>query len=239
MGKYLLAVLAALLVGVTKTGLPGLGILIVPLFALVLPARASTGALLPLLIAGDIIAVLYYRQRAVWPKLLRLLPWAAAGVVLGYLAMGRIADAQFQPLLGAVILGLLALNLWRERRPAASFPGRWWFAAAMGLLAGVTTMIANAAGPVMVIYLLAMGLSRTEFIATGAWYFFLVNCLKVPFSMSLGLINRGSLALDAPLALAVAAGAAIGIGLAKRIPEKAFNRLVQVLTLAAAVRMLW
>ena len=162
--QYMLAGFCALLVGVTKTGLPGLGILIVPLFAVVLPARVSTGALLPLLMAGDVIAVTYYRRMAVWPRLVRLLPWTAAGIVLGYLAMDRLAEARFRPLLGAVIIVLLAVNFWRERRPNASFPSRWWFAAVMGLLAGITTMFANAAGPVMVIYLLAMGLPRTEFI---------------------------------------------------------------------------
>jgi uncharacterized membrane protein YfcA len=195
--------------------------------------------LLPLLIAGDIIAEAYYRRQAVWPRLLRLLPWAAAGIFLGYLAMGRLADSQFRPMLGAVILALLAANLWRERRPAAAFPGRWWFAAVMGLLAGVTTMFANAAGPVMTIYLLAMGLEPAEFIATGAWFFFIVNCLKVPFSVSLGLINRDSMLLDAQLVALVGAGALLGILLLRRLPSRAFNRIVQVLTLAAALRMMW
>lgn len=236
---WTLAGFCSFLVGLTKTGIPGLGILIVPLFAEVLPARASTGALLPLLILGDVFAVLYYRRHAAWSHLVRLLPWAAVGIVIGWLLMGRIRDAQLKPLLGGIVLFLLALHLWRGRAKGgdAPVPSQWWVAAAIGLLAGVTTMLTNAAGAIMVIFLTAMRLPKEEFLGTGSWYFLILNLVKVPFSASLGLITASSLLLDAVLAGGVLIGCAVGILVARRVPQKAFAAVVLVLAAGSAVRM--
>jgi hypothetical protein len=235
------------MVGLMKTGLPGMSTLVVPLFAMVLPARQSTGALLPLLILGDAIAVVVYRRSADWRALLRLLPWAVAGIGCGWLLMGRIDDRLMRPILGALVLVMLAVNLWRtvpraghrtaSTRGEAPVPTGWWFAAIMGLLAGATTMVANAAGPVMMIYLLSMRLSKEKFIGTGAWFFFFINWIKVPFSAGLGLITAQSLLLDGVLAGGVLLGAAAGILVARRIPEKAFSVIMQALTAAAAVSL--
>jgi uncharacterized protein len=236
--QWIVAGISSLMVGLMKTGLPALSTLVVPLFALVLPARQSTGALLPLLILGDAIAVVVYRRSADWRALLRLLPWAAGGIVAGWLLMGRIDDRLMRPVLGAVVLVMLAVNLWRTASArGAPVPTQWWFAAVMGILAGATTMVANAAGPVMMIYLLAMRLSKEKFIGTGAWFFFFINWIKVPFSAGLGLITPSSLLLGAVLAGGVVAGAAAGILVAKRIPEKAFDIAMQALTAVAAVTL--
>ena len=237
--QWVTAAACSLMVGLTKTGLPALATLIVPLFAMVLPARASTGALLPLLIFGDAIAVLSYRRTAVWRHLVRLLPWAVGGIVIGFFLMGRIDDRIMRPVLGGVVLVMLAASTWRDiaTRGKAAVPTQWWFAAIMGLLAGTTTMVANAAGPVMMIYLLAMRLPKDEFIGTSAWFFFFVNWIKLPFSAGLGLITPQSLLLDAVLAGGVLVGAAAGILTARRIPEKAFGIAMLALTAVAAVRM--
>lgn len=245
--QWALGVACALMVGLTKTGLPGLGILFVPLFAMVLPARASTGALLPLLMVGDLIAVVWYRRKAVWGHLARLLPWAGAGIGIGFLLLGRIDDRTLRPVLGALIIAMLAFNVWRERvwesptkrtRPLPAIPTAWWFAAIMGLLAGATTMLANAAGPIMLVYLVAMRLPKDEFLGTGAWFFAIVNAAKVPFSASLGLITGSSLALDAVLAAGVIAGSAVGILTARRMPERVFSVGVQALALASSILLL-
>jgi hypothetical protein len=153
--------------------------------------------------------------------------------------MGRIDDAIMRPVLGALVLVMLGVSIGRDfaSRGTVSVPTRWWFAAVMGLLAGTTTMVANAAGPVMMIYLLAMRLPKEEFIGTSAWFFFFVNWIKVPFSAALGLITVPSLLLDAVLAGGVLAGAAAGILAARRIPQKAFHVTMLALTAAAAVRM--
>jgi uncharacterized protein len=238
-GKWALASVTAFFVGVAKTGLPGLGILLPPLFAEVLPARVSTGALLPLLITADAFAVLFWRRHGSWSHLVRLLPWAVVGIIAGYFALGRVNDQQMRYVMGAVVLVMLGVNVYREyvMGKEAPIPSSWWFAAITGLLAGATTMVANAAGPVMMVYLLSMRLPKEKFIGTAAWYFFILNWFKVPFSVSLGLITAESLTFDAILAVGVVAGAFAGLYLGKKIPEKAFMITIQVLTLISAVRM--
>lgn len=238
-GKWVVAAVTALCVGVAKTGIPALGILLAPLFAEVLPARVSTGALLPLLILADSFAVLFWRRHGSWKHLLRLLPWAFVGIIAGYFAMGWINDQQMRYVIGAIVIVMLGVHVYREYvlGKEAAIPTAWWFAALAGFLAGATTMIANAAGPVTMIYLLSMRLPKNEFIGTSAWFFFILNWSKVPFSLNLGLVTPDSLLFDAVLAGGVVAGAVGGLFLVKRIPEKAFMIAVQALTLVSAVRM--
>jgi len=234
-----LAAFTAVCAGISKTGVPALGILLAPLFAEVLPARVSTGALLPILICADAFAVIFWRRHGSWKHLVRLLPWAVAGIVVGFFALGRVNDQQMRYVLGGIVIVMLAVHVYREYilGAEASIPNTWWFAAIAGFLGGATTMVANAAGPVMMIYLLSMRLPKDQFIGTSAWFFFIVNWIKVPFSVGLGLINADSLVFNAVLVPGVVAGAFAGLYLAKRIPEKAFMIAIQVLTLASAVKM--
>jgi len=239
LGWVILAV-SAFLIGLSKTGIPGLGILIVPLVAAVIPARASTGVILPMLIVADIFAVWYYKRHAVWPHLIRLIPWAMTGIVLGSLAMKKVNDQQLRPIIGVIVLVMLGLNYWRNRRKdEMTIPTQWWFAAIMGLLAGVTTMMANAAGPIMAIYLLAMQLPKNEFLGSGAWYFLLMNCFKVPFSANLGLINPQSLQINLLNMPIIVGGAVAGIYTARFISEKVFVDIIQILAFGAAIKLLW
>jgi uncharacterized membrane protein YfcA len=237
--QWVLAAACGLLVGVSKTGVPGIGTLVVPLFVMVLPARASTGALLPLLVLGDLFAVGWYRRHAVWSHLLRLLPLSAAGVVLGFLAMGRISDRELKYVIASLVLGLLAFSLWRSFRAPGEPSGAsaWWLAVVLGVLAGVATMLANAASPIMLVYLLTMRLPKNQFLGTSAWFFLCINLFKVPFSAVLGLITPASLAFDLALAPAVVGGALLGVLLARRLSEKAFTISAQVLTAAAAIKL--
>src|SRR5208337_1947170 len=163
--------------------------------------------------------------------------WAVVGIVAGYFAMGRINDQQMRYVMGAIVIVMLGVNVYREyvMGKDAPIPTSWWFAAIAGFLAGATTMVANAAGPVTMIYLLSMRLPKKEFIGTSAC-FFILNWLKVPFSISLGLISVPSLEFDALLVPAVVGGAFAGLYLAKGIPEKAFMIAVQALTFLSAVR---
>lgn len=228
---------AALVAGISKTGVPGLGILSVPLAALAMPAKESTGLLLPLLSAGDLGAVGLNFRGARWPIVLRLLPWTLVGIVAGYFVMGTIPDAAFKPLLGGLILTLLALDLVRKRKGLALPQGNRVAAAAAGILAGFCTMLANAAGPLMSIYLLAMGLSKEDFIGTQAWFFLIVNLAKWPFSLGLGLITAQSFRVDLFLLPAVAAGELLGFLLLKRLPQKAFNTVARVLAALGGIKL--
>jgi len=233
--------LCAFLIGFSKTGIPGLGILIVPLLAAIFPARASTGVMLPMLIIADLFAVAYYRRHAVWRHLAGLLPWAMVGIALGWLFMGRVDDVQLRPIIGGIVLVLIVLQVYRETDPDQDrdIPSVWWFAAVTGLAAGIFTMMANAAGPIMILYLMAMRLPKQEFIGTGAWYYFLMNWFKVPFSAQLKLINAESLRLNLIMVPVIAVGAVIGILVLHRIPQKAFSVVIIVLATLAAVYLLF
>ena len=238
--EWLFAIAGAIMVGVCKMGFPS-GILFIPLFAAIIPAKASTGVVLPLLIMGDVLAVSIYRRHASWGHIARLFPWTFAGVVTGYILLGRISDNQLKPVIGIIILVMLALNAWRNWRsdPDVRVPARMIVAAPAGMFAGITTMMANAAGPVMTVYMLAMKLPKTAFIGTAAWYFCLLNLVKVPFSANLDLINAESLKFNLVLAPALVAGAGLGFVLVRRIPERPFNIVVQVLAAIGGIYLLW
>jgi uncharacterized membrane protein YfcA len=221
-----------------KSGFSGLGMVAVVLMALVMPARASTGALLTILLTADIYAVLAFRRHAVWPHVLRLLPAALVGIVSGYFLMPLVPDGAFRPFIGWLTLALLALMLLQRTTRladvAASHPA---IALPMGWLGGATTMLANAAGPVMSIYLLACRLPKMEFVGTGAWFFFVVNLTKFPFSVALGLITRDSLLLTLTLAPLVLTGGITGRWLLTKINQRLFEALLITFTVIAALRL--
>jgi uncharacterized protein len=230
-------VVAAIITGFSKSGLPGLGILLPALAAMAMPARASTGFILPVLIEGDCMAVAYWRRKASWPSLLRVLPWTALGIVAGYFLMGLLSDAIFKPLLGAMILGIVALDFVRRLAKLDLRVHSRAFAAVIGVLAGAFTMIANAAGPVMTIYLLSMDLPKDEFVGTGAWFYFIINLFKLPFSIALGLVTWSSLKIDLALLPLVLAGSAAGVLVMKRLPQKVFDVTAQVLAVVGGIRL--
>jgi uncharacterized protein len=240
--QWALLALGALVTGLSKTGIAGLGVLAVALFANALPARASTGALLPLLLCADVFGVAFFRKHASWPHLFKLFPWVIVGVIGGYFALDKISSAQIQRMIGGIILAMVALHVWRQRQGekiATGLPHTWWFGALMGMLAGFNTMIANAAGPVTVLYFLALGLPKLVFIGTGAWFYMLVNAFKVPFSVRLGLIDPQSLLLDAALLVPMIPGALLGPVILKQLNQRAFETIALVLTVIAAVRLLF
>jgi uncharacterized membrane protein YfcA len=239
--QWVLLATGAFFIGLSKTGVAGLGVLSVALFANALPARASTGALLPLLLSADLFGVGLFRKHASWPQLWRLFPWVVPGLLAGFLTMDHISNAQVQRMIGGILLVMVAAHLSRRRALEGSVPPShpWWLAALAGLAAGFTTMVANAAGPVMTVYLLAVGLPKLVFVGTAAWFFMLVNALKVPFSVHLGLINAPSLLMDAALLLPMIPGALLGPMLLRRLDQHAFEMIVLGLTVLASLRLLF
>lgn len=235
---WVLAVAASLIFGLSKTTVAGAGILGVAIFAQLLPARESTGAVLPLLIVGDIIAVLVFRRHANWRELWRVFPLAALGVIVGTLLLGRIDDLSVKRLVGAILVVVIALEVIRRARGTVLNIQSPWLAGIVGALAGFTTMIANAAGPIMTTYLLAMRLPKLEFVGTGAWFYLSVNLFKVPFGVGLGIINPESLVFDARLAPVVIAGALIGLPLVRRLNQVWFERIALLFAFLGGLRLL-
>jgi hypothetical protein len=237
--QWTLALAGALGMGISKAGFPGMSLVHVVVFALVFGARNSTGIILPMLIAADVLAVRAFQQHARWIYIRRMLPASIIGIVIGFALMGRLNDAAFSPLIGIIVLVLTALQAARMARPdlLAGVPHSQAFAWTMGLLAGITTMLANAAGPVVTLYALSVSLPKFELVGTIAWFFFIVNLVKVPFSVWLGLIRTDTLTLNLILVPAVFAGVAIGRWLTHKVPQRLFDGLLLAFAFVAALRL--
>ena len=238
--QWVFAVISALCIGVSKSGFPGISLVNVVLMAKVFPPRESTGLVLPLLICGDILAVITFQRHANWLHIRRTLPIAMVGVVVGALLMRRIDDVAFKHIIGAIVLCMVVLQAVNRIWPAAferylKTRGFAWF---MGSSSGVSTMVANAAGPVMTLYLLAVGLPKLEFVGTSAWFFLAINLFKVPFSLWLDLIHGGSLLLDLVLVPCVVVGLFAGRRLVDVIPQRPFEVLLLIFTAAFAMHFL-
>ena len=232
--------LAALLIGINKTGVPGIGILVVPLMAGIFEAKLSTGLVLPMLAFADIFAVGYYHRHARWSHIIKLLPAALVGIAAGSVLIRYIQDFQLKPLIGATVLAMLIISYWHNRKndDTKVVRSNIFFALAIGFFAGLSTQLANAAGPIMVIYLLAMRLDKYEFIGTGAWYFLILNWLKIPIFVWEGRINLVSIKTDVIVFPLIIIGAVVGILLLKQIPQKAFKATVQILAVLAALYLI-
>lgn len=247
---WLLGVVAALLVGFSKTGVPGVGILVVPLMASIFGGRLSVGAVLPMLSFADCFAVARYRAHTRWDKLLELVPWVLIGMVCGagflvYLGEKSGTKDVLGVIIGYLVLGMLALTLARRKWGDRLTPHSRAGVVSTGAAAGFSTTVSNAAGPIMTIYLTGMGLGKDQFMGTTALYFFIFNLVKVPIFVLLTtlqpgqpILTRQTLIFDLAVAPAIAAGALSGSWLLPRIPQKLFDSVVLVLAALAAVKLI-
>lgn len=244
-------VVAAMLIGIAKTSIGGLGTLAVAGFALFIPARESTAAVLLLLIIADLVAVIIYRRNADWSLLRSLLPAVLPGVVLGAVVIAVIDNRAMMLLIAVCILVAFGIQVLMRRRSAVRMPvgaapqvaprgSRPPLATTIGtgVAAGFTTMVANAAGPVMALYLLAARVDKMRFVGTLARYALIVNLAKVPFSIGLGLMTTSTLWLTLALAPAVLAGTWLGRRFLRRLPQQRFEQLTMTAALVAGVALL-
>ncbi len=227
----MIAFSAALLLGIAKSGIKGLAILIVTGLALVYGAKESTGILMPLLICGDILAVIYYKRHVKWIYLIKLLPWMVAGVLVGVVLGKDLPEDLFKSGMAVIILISVAMMYYWERKKDRKVPNHLSFAALMGMMAGFTTMVGNLAGVFSNIYFLAIKLPKNEFIGTAAWLFFIINLFKIPFHIwSWGTINLASFQISLSLIPAVILGFMFGVSIVKKIKNDRYRQLILLLT---------
>ena len=228
---FTIALGAAFILGIAKSGVKGLAVLIVTGLALVYGAKESTGILMPLLICGDILAVIYYNRHVKWIYLIKLLPWMVAGVLAGVLLGKNLPEDLFKSGMAIIILISVVTMYYWERKTDRKVPTHWSFAALMGIVAGFTTMVGNLAGAFSNIYFLAIKLPKNEFIGTAAWLFFIINLFKVPFHIwSWGTINGESFQISLSLIPSVVLGFGLGVFLVKKIKNENYRQLILLLT---------
>lgn len=238
---WVVLALGAVVVGLSKAALPGAGAIAVVLFAAVLPAKESTATVLLLLIVGDAFALISYRRHADWRTIARMAPAVVAGLAAGALFLAVASDAVVRVTIGLLLLAVVGVTLWRRRRAAAredAVAHGALAAGAYGGVAGFTTMVANAAGPVMSMYFLAARFPVQAFLGTSAWFFAAVNLAKLPFSIGLGLLTPGGALTALVLVPVVIAAAFVGRAFARRVDQRLFDRIVIVLTVAGSVLLL-
>ncbi len=222
---------AAFLLGMSKSGIKGIGIIIVMILAFVFGEKASTGVLLPLLISADIFAVTYYHRHTQWGFIKKLLPWMIIGVLVGVWIGNDISEDLFKKLMAIIIIGSVLIMFYFENKKLITIPNNRLFSSSTGFLAGFTTMIGNLAGPISNIYFLAMRLPKNEFIGTAAWLFFIINVFKFPFHILVWkTINKETLVLNSIMIPMMIIGFFIGVRIVKLISNINYRRFILFVT---------
>ena len=228
------------ILGLSKSGIKGIGIIIVVILAFVFGEKTSTGILLPMLIAADILAVVYYNKHVQWSYIKKLLPAMIIGVLVGVWVGNDISETIFKRIMAIIIIGSVFIMFYMEYRKSTTVPTNKWFSNGTGFLAGFTTMIGNLAGPISDIYFLAMRLPKNEFIGTAAWLFFIVNIFKLPFHIFIWkTINTHTLALNFILIPVTILGFFLGAYIVKLISNVNYRRFVLIITVLGGIIMLF
>ncbi|MDX5584167.1 MAG: sulfite exporter TauE/SafE family protein [Aureibaculum sp.] len=238
--QWISVFMAVFLLGLSKSGIKGIGILIVVILAFVFGEKASTGILLPMLIVADIFAVIYYHRHAQWKYIKKLMPWMIIGVLLGVWIGNDISEGIFKKLMAIIIIGSVLILFYSENRKSSKIPTSRIFSGSAGLLAGFTTMIGNLAGPIANIYFLAIRLPKNEFIGTAAWLFFIINIFKLPFHLFVWkTVSVDTLVLNSILVPALILGFFMGVSLVKLISNLHYRRFILAVTAIGALVLLF
>ena len=231
---------AVFLLGLSKSGIKGIGIILIVILAFVFGEKTSTGVLLPMLVCADILAVIYYNRHADWGIIKKLIPWMIIGVLVGVWVGNDISEYVFKKLMAFIIIISVIIMFFLDRIKSAEPPSNKLFSSSMGFLAGFTTMIGNLAGPVSNIYFLTMRFPKNEFIGTAAWLFFIINIFKLPFHIFVWkTITKESLALNSVLIPAVLIGFFIGVHIVKLISNLNYRRFILIVTAIGGIIMLF
>lgn len=232
----------AMLIGISKTGIQNIGTLAVPLFALLFGAKYSTGIVLILLCFADLVAVIYYRKAFLWNEVKNLLPLAIVGLLVGLLLGNYIDDKTFKICIGICIIVGVIIMLWMEQSSEErqkQLTNKKWYSPLFGFILGFSTMIGNAAGPALSVYMLSKRLDKITFAATSAWFIFILNLSKIPLQVFVWHnITWAGVILNLMALPFILLGGFIGIRIIKILPEKTFRRIIITLVIVASVLLI-
>ena len=238
-GLSIAAIIAAVLIGFSKAGIKGITAISVTLLALVYGAKNSTGIMLPLLISGDIAAVIYYNKKCDWGLLLKLLPYVAIGVIIGAFIGDELPEELFKKSMAVIIIISVSLMVWHERSTIQLDKRSTGLGVILGLLAGITTMIGNLAGAFSNLFFLSMRLNKETFIGTAAWLFFVINLFKLPFHIYMWeTIDLSSLYIGLTLLPFLVLGFIGGLKIVNFFSDNSYRYFIILMTLIGAVVML-
>ena len=233
---WMLILLAAFIIGLSKAGLKGIDMMNVTIMAIVFGGKASTGVVLPLLCAADIMAVLYYHRHAQWVHFWQLIPWMVLGILVGVLVGKDLNEGIFRKIMAVIIVLTVVIMIVLEFRKTMPIPSNKLFVANMGLIAGFTTMLGNLAGAFSNIYFLAMRMPKNDFIGTAAWVFLVINLFKLPFQIFYWKnITTNTLYTDLLLLPALIIGFILGLKIVSKIKDDNYRKIVIALTLVGAI----
>ncbi len=222
--QWLVLILSAALVGLTKAGLNGISMITLPILVALFGAKVSSGLILGVLIAGDVTALWNYRKDLSPPHLAKTLPWALVGILIGVAVGGAIPEEAFKRTMAALVILSTGVLVYTEWRGGAKFPEAWWAAAPLGLLAGFASMVGNAAGSVMGLYLLSSGLGKGKLVGTSVWFFFIVNLVKLPFHLFIWhTASLQTFLADLAVAPVAVLATILGVKIVRIIPEKPYR----------------
>ena len=232
----------ALLIGMSKTGIQNIGTLAVPLFALLFGAKYSTGIVLILLCFADLVAVIYYRKAFLWHEVKKLLPLSIVGLIVGLLLGNFINDKTFKFCIGICIIVGVFIMLWMEKSSLEKqmlLTNKKWYSPLFGFILGFSTMIGNAAGPALSVYMLSKRLDKIAFAATSAWFIFILNLSKIPLQVFVWHnITWEGIILNLMALPFILLGGFIGVKIIKVLPEKTFRHIIIALVIIASILLI-
>jgi uncharacterized membrane protein YfcA len=235
-----IAVIAVLIVGLSKAGLlGGLGVVGVPLLTLVMAPRDAAGMMLPVLLCMDAVAIWMYRKECDWGLLRIMLPGAAIGTVVGWVLWAVVSDAVVLLMVGVVTLIFVADAILPLRKKLEGLPPSKPWGVLWGGVAGFTSFISHTGGPPFQIYVLPRKLPPAVYAGTTAFFFAIVNTAKLVPYYFLGQLNVQNLTLSAALAPVGVLGVFIGIYLVRRIDARLFYRIAYWLVFVLALQLIW
>jgi uncharacterized membrane protein YfcA len=240
-GVFALALFAAFCIGLSKAGFSGISMVSVVILADIYGSKVSVGLALPLLIAADLMAYPAFIHHGSWRPVWRLLGPAMVGLALGWWVLGGISEITARRVIGACVLVMVGLQAFRRWTPVGfdRLAASAGFGMGAGVLGGFATMLANAAGPVVQLYLMARKVPKMELIGIGARFFLLINLIKVPLNARLALITPESLLENLKLLPAVAVGILGGRWLVRHVPQVAFEWMIVVFSIIAGLRLVF
>ncbi|PUE57421.1 hypothetical protein B9Z45_08060 [Limnohabitans sp. 2KL-17] len=232
------AALAAGMVGLSKGGLPTIGMLSVPILSLFMSPINAVVMLLPIYIISDMVGLWLYRKNFSAINLKILIPAGLGGVLVGWLAASLVSDTAVKLMVGLMGVGFV-LNAWIKRKnEQAASPANWGRGSLWGVIAGFASFISHAGGPPFQVYLLPQKLPKIVFAGTSTLFFTAINLVKLAPYHQLRPYDTEQMMGAVVLIPFALIGTVVGAYLTRKIADEWFFKAVQIGLLAISLKLI-